>query len=111
MYFPMICTLKAKIVPEENRSAIYNFYRVPLNVIAVLVTRLDLMTAFFLTTSLLLVAAFFQTRLMGLRLNPSQDYKPVSHSYTAPSFESAGPDTTATEDGVDADCIGKPATV
>merc|ERR1711957_797154 len=36
MYFPMMGTVKARVVPEESRSAIYNLFRVPLNGIVVL---------------------------------------------------------------------------
>ena len=36
LYFPMIGTLKGDIVPEDMRSTIYNIYRFPLHVAAVL---------------------------------------------------------------------------
>merc|ERR1719408_498443 len=63
LYFPMMGTLKGMIVPEESRAAIYNLYRVPLNVIVVLslVAKIDMTVAFSLTTFLLCIAAGCQT--------------------------------------------------
>mmetsp|Transcript_269 Transcript_269/g.455 ORF Transcript_269/g.455 Transcript_269/m.455 type:complete len:482 (-) Transcript_269:135-1580(-) len=37
VYFPAIGTLKSQIVPEAYRSAIYNIFRIPLNVIVLIV--------------------------------------------------------------------------
>merc|ERR1711920_1049152 len=66
MYFPMMGTLKSRVVPEEARSTIYNFYRVPLNVIVVcvLVLNVDLISAFMLTSLLLLVATLCQLMMV-----------------------------------------------
>merc|ERR550525_2359976 len=67
LYFPMMGTLKGKVVPEQMRSTIYNLYRLPLNVIVVLVlvTHLDTNTSFMVTSALLVVAAFAQHKLMN----------------------------------------------
>lgn len=35
MYFPIMGTMKGSIVPESKRAAIYNLYRIPLNLIVV----------------------------------------------------------------------------
>merc|ERR1719414_2178994 len=61
--------MKGTTVPEEARSAIYNLYRLPLNIIVVgtLALKLELTTAFIVTTVLLLIAVYFQTRLIGYR--------------------------------------------
>merc|ERR1712014_134652 len=69
LYFPMMGTLKGMIVPEESRAAIYNLYRVPLNAIVVLslVAKMDIQSAFSLTTALLLVAAGCQSWLASAR--------------------------------------------
>lgn len=77
LYFPMMGTLKGVIVPEESRAAIYNLYRVPLNIIVVLslAAKLSIETAFTVTTILLLLAAAGQTWLMSARSNSS--YRPV----------------------------------
>mmetsp|Transcript_77770 Transcript_77770/g.251705 ORF Transcript_77770/g.251705 Transcript_77770/m.251705 type:complete len:504 (+) Transcript_77770:46-1557(+) len=77
LYFPMMGTMKGMCVPEESRAAIYNMYRVPLNVIVVstLVTNISVQTAFMLTSGLLLAAVYFQTKLIGLRGNAQ--YRPV----------------------------------
>merc|ERR1712232_1415765 len=80
LYFPMMGTLKGLVVPEENRSAIYNLYRVPLNIIVVmaLVAKLDIPTAFTITTCMLVVAIVCQTQLIGLR--GGAQYRPVTAS-------------------------------
>ena len=36
VYFPMIGTMKAEIVPEKHRTTIYNMYRMPFNIIMLL---------------------------------------------------------------------------
>jgi hypothetical protein len=78
LYFPMMGTLKGVIVPEESRAAIYNLYRVPLNVIVVLVlvTKLDIKVAFSLTTVMLLIAVVCQSWLISARSGASP-YRPV----------------------------------
>jgi len=67
MYFPMIGTLKGAIVPEASRSTIYSIYRVPLNfiVVAALVQKCDVRTAFSCTTVMLGVALVAQLRLVS----------------------------------------------
>merc|ERR1712050_527870 len=69
LYFPMMGTLKGKIVPEHSRSTIYNLYRLPLNAIVVIVLQLhlDTTTSFFVTSGLLLLAGIAQSRLKGMR--------------------------------------------
>lgn len=78
LYFPMMGTLKGIIVPEESRSAIYNLYRVPLNILVVLslVAKLSIESAFTVTTILLLVAAAGQSWLMSARSGACR-YRPV----------------------------------
>jgi predicted MFS family arabinose efflux permease len=73
LYFPMMGTMKGRIVPEESRSAIYNLYRVPLNIIVVLalVAKVDMKVAFAINTCMLIVAAAVQLYLSSLR-NRSQ---------------------------------------
>lgn len=69
MYFPMMGTLKGSVVPEEMRSAIYNIFRLPLNIIVVgaLALKIEMEAAFAMTTGLLLTAGFFQKRLISCR--------------------------------------------
>lgn len=69
MYFPMMGTMKGRVVPEESRSAIYNLYRVPLNGIVVfaLWAKIDMRTAFITTSILLTTSVILQTRLIGFR--------------------------------------------
>lgn len=69
IYFPMMGTLKGQIVPEESRSTIYNLYRMPLNVIVVgvLLAKVQMKTAFTMTSVMLSITVLMQTKLAGLR--------------------------------------------
>lgn len=56
-YFPAIGTLKSHLVPEEARAGVYNFYRLPLNmvVVVILLTNLSLQAAFMSCSAFLAV--------------------------------------------------------
>ena len=57
-YFALVASVKAKQVPEHFRAAVYGIFRVPLNVIGVILQLLSPSSAFsFLTSALLLVVA------------------------------------------------------
>jgi len=58
MYFPVIGTIKGEVVAEDTRSAVYNLFRVPLNVIVltVLLSNVSVQGAL-LCSSLMLAAA------------------------------------------------------
>lgn len=95
MYFPMMGTIKGIVVPEQSRSAIYNMFRLPLNIIVVasLVAKVELTTAFIITTVLLAIALVFQTKLTVAK--PSARYSPVGDQNGVPTVE----DTIDTEAG------------
>lgn len=59
MYFPSIGVLKSNVVPERIRGTMYNFYRVPLNglVILLLLTKMEMLQVFRCCTVLLVVGA------------------------------------------------------
>jgi len=65
VYFPSMGTMKSSIVPEGQRSAIYNLYRVPLNFIVVitLVTHLTITQSFALCVTMLGVGVALQIEL------------------------------------------------
>lgn len=67
VYFPCMSILKSKLVPEENRSSIYNLYRIPLNafVLFVLLGGFGVITTFVLIVSLLVCAALLQTFIIS----------------------------------------------
>jgi hypothetical protein len=69
MYFPVIGCLKSKIVPESQRAAIYNLYRIPLNLIVLfgLITDISPSAAFALNIVMLLTASVLQLVLIGCR--------------------------------------------
>lgn len=58
LYFPIMGTVKSRVVPEGGRSAIYNLFRVPLNVIVlcVLLTDISVQTAMACCSGMLLLA-------------------------------------------------------
>merc|ERR1719231_1512035 len=64
-YFPALGTLKSKIIPDAQRSTIYNLYRVPLNVLVLLVllSKMPTQAVFTATAALLLAAAVLQQLL------------------------------------------------
>lgn len=68
VYFPGMATMRAPYIPEENRSAILNIFRIPLNVIVVvaLYENLEVRTVFAMCACLMLIAAISQQRLMQL---------------------------------------------
>jgi len=66
MYFPTMGILKSQIVPECQRSAIYNIYRIPLNFIVLmsLLTDLTPSQSFGVCFLMLSLATFLQWKLM-----------------------------------------------
>merc|ERR1711920_1112629 len=69
MYFPIMGTMKGMIVPEDKRAAIYNLYRIPLNLIVLfsLLTDLTPTISFGLNSGMLLIATFLQMVLKSRR--------------------------------------------
>jgi len=59
LYFPLMGMLKSQVVPEQHRSTLYNLFRVPLNVIVLVVLLRDFSVpfTFALCVALLLAAA------------------------------------------------------
>merc|ERR1719203_2725750 len=70
VYFPSMGTMKSAIVPEGQRSAIYNLYRVPLNFIVVLtlVTHLTITQSFAMCVTMLGVGVVLQIELNKRRM-------------------------------------------
>lgn len=68
VYFPAMATMRTPYIPEENRSALLTFFRVPLNVIVVLTLYEDLtmFRVFMLCASLLFVGFVSQQILLQL---------------------------------------------
>ncbi|KAA8492112.1 Molybdate-anion transporter [Porphyridium purpureum] len=64
IYFPSFGTLRSRYIPEEVRSAIMNFFRLPLNIIvvAMMYRDLDMTTIFSISASLMLIS------LVGLQV-------------------------------------------
>jgi len=63
MYFPVMGMMKGKIVPESCRSTLYNFFRVPLNLIVVLCLLFDIPVRFgFLMTAAMLGSCVYLLR-------------------------------------------------
>jgi len=65
MYFPLMGTMKSMIVPESQRAAIYNIYRIPMNLIVVgsLLTDFSVKHSFMICAIMLAVSTVLQQRL------------------------------------------------
>lgn len=71
MYWPIMGTMKGGIVPEDQRAAIYNLFRIPLNFIVLtsLLTDLTPTQSFIANTTMLAIGTVCQTMLMKSRLH------------------------------------------
>ena len=69
MYFPVMGCLKSAIVPESKRAAIYNLYRIPLNLIVLfgLLTDVSPTQAFAMNLCMLTTATGLQILLIKCR--------------------------------------------
>ena len=65
-YYPAIGTVKGTIVPEDQRAAIYNVFRLPLNlmVLLYLVGDFDTASSFLANAGMLLFACFLQNQMV-----------------------------------------------
>eukprot|EP00392_Amoebophrya_sp_AT5.2_P006612 g6624.t1 len=90
LYFPVFGLLKSRLVPERSRAMLYNFFRVPLNLIVVgsLAVDIPVRVGFLLITGMLLLCAVL------LRFS---DYE------TNSSNRNKGAHKTETSDGSDDD--------
>jgi MFS family permease len=79
MYFPIIGTIKSEVVAEETRSAVYNLFRVPLNIIvlAVLLSNVQVKFAFLCSAIMLTIAAILS---VALQRHTTSDVLSRSHS-------------------------------
>lgn len=70
MYYPAVGMLKSEIVPERVRSTVYNLYRIPLNMVVVvlLLTEIDIQACFKLCSCLLVVALAAVAGIMQYRM-------------------------------------------
>jgi len=71
MYFPSMGTMKGMIVPEGQRAAIYNLFRIPLNFIVLfsLLTDLTPRVSFMLCGAMMAVASLLQLKLKSRRVS------------------------------------------
>ena len=67
IYFPMMGTMKSRIVPESQRTTIYNLYRLPFNFIIALYLSTDLTpeTSFTICFCMVITALYFQVKLLN----------------------------------------------
>mmetsp|Transcript_53932 Transcript_53932/g.101199 ORF Transcript_53932/g.101199 Transcript_53932/m.101199 type:complete len:536 (-) Transcript_53932:30-1637(-) len=83
LYFPSIGALKSELVPEEARAGVYNWFRVPLNIVVcgVILTDMELQTAF-ITCALLMLAGLGMTlpvvQLRELETNKTGRSEPLT---------------------------------
>ncbi|KAI9032946.1 major facilitator superfamily domain-containing protein 5-like [Hyaloraphidium curvatum] len=74
VFWPSIMKMRSTYIPEESRSTIMNFFRIPLNlfvcVVLYNVSAFEISTMFTMCAAFLGVAAALQHRLLGLSKNP-----------------------------------------
>eukprot|EP00742_Colponemidia_sp_Colp-10_P000612 GILJ01000670.1.p1 GENE.GILJ01000670.1~~GILJ01000670.1.p1 ORF type:complete len:467 (-),score=77.70 GILJ01000670.1:169-1533(-) len=79
LYFPAMGTIRSRVLPEDVRSTLMNIFRVPLNLIVVLMLKnIETFThkqVFSLCTVLLVVALVLQQRLIDTLIGRTADAK------------------------------------
>ncbi|KAK4534046.1 hypothetical protein CDCA_CDCA01G0071 [Cyanidium caldarium] len=88
-YFPAIASLRSRVIPEECRSALMNFFRLPMNLLVVLtllyVDRLQNRTVFGWCTALVTGAAVAWCRFLRLQATMSGgEARPSARAEVAP---------------------------
>lgn len=76
IYFPGMATMRAPYIPEESRSCLLTFFRIPLNMIVVVALYKDMSVSkvFVVCAMLMVVAATSQQRLIRLaRFAPAEN--------------------------------------
>mmetsp|Transcript_2194 Transcript_2194/g.3103 ORF Transcript_2194/g.3103 Transcript_2194/m.3103 type:complete len:505 (-) Transcript_2194:209-1723(-) len=68
LYYPAMGTLKSKYVPDQNRSTIYNIFRIPLNaiVLIVLLGNFSIQLSWLLCTLLLFISLILHTVVINM---------------------------------------------
>ena len=79
MFWPSLGFMRSRYVPEEVRATVMNIFRIPLNLIVVLVLvnidRLEQFQVFLLCFACMLPAVLCQWRLCSIVLNPAEGQK------------------------------------
>jgi len=70
IFWPAMCTMRGKFVPEETRSTVMNFFRIPLNliVVVILLSNLSMSTMFVVCSIFLLLSCGCQQILFKASL-------------------------------------------
>ena len=75
VFWPSIMKMRSTYIPEESRSTIMNFFRIPLNMFVCIVlynvSAFEISTMFTMCSGFLGVAAFLQHKLLGMSKLPS----------------------------------------
>mmetsp|Transcript_58241 Transcript_58241/g.103454 ORF Transcript_58241/g.103454 Transcript_58241/m.103454 type:complete len:529 (+) Transcript_58241:223-1809(+) len=100
-YFPSVGVVKSSIVPEHVRGAVYNIYRVPLNILVVslMLSHFTMIKCFTLCATLLTVGLcsviwISMERRLFVReplKSPSASPRALASSASAPSLREGGP--------------------
>lgn len=85
IYFPAFGTLKSMLVPENVRSSVYNWFRVPLNaiVLGILLIKMSTKTVFMWCSIFLATASLIQVKLANMDLTQKEDEDEVPLVQTA----------------------------
>lgn len=86
VFWPAMATMRSKYVPEEARATVMNYFRIPLNLIVVVILLKDfpLKIIFIGCVLFLLIAGASMTVLHKLTLNETKQHFPVSNVLTLP---------------------------
>jgi hypothetical protein len=101
VFWPSIMKMRSHYIPEESRSTIMNFFRIPLNMFVCIVlynvSAFEISTMFTMCAAFLAVAALLQHRLLGLSKQPNQARRAI-----------AGDEGEVTQKLTDTDELGRP---
>lgn len=85
VFWPSIMKMRSHYIPEESRSTIMNFFRIPLNlfvcVVLYNVSAFEISTMFTMCAAFLGVAAFLQHRLLGLSKGGHNQRKAITGGF------------------------------
>jgi hypothetical protein len=88
VFWPAMATMRSKYVPEEARATIMNYFRIPLNLIVVIILLKDfpLKMIFIGCVLFLVLAGSCMTLLYKLTLNYGKQSLPIGNLLTIPQY-------------------------
>jgi len=86
VFWPAMATMRSKYVPEEARATVMNYFRIPLNlmVVVILLKEFPLKIIFIGCVAFLGIAGFCMSLLYRLTLDHGKQLPPISNVLTIP---------------------------